>query len=225
MSTRRALVIVDVQNDFCEGGSLAGAGGADVAARVADLVTSPDHPYAAVVATADWHHAPGAHWAPPGESPDYASTWPVHCAAGSPGAQPHPALEPALGRVEAVFRKGWDEAAYSGFEGRTDDAAATDGEPAEPAEQAERAAHGPAGTSLADWLTARDVTALDIVGIATDYCVSATALDAARLGFDTRVLLDLTAAVAPDTREQSIATMRAAGVEVTTTTDSKEQHA
>ena len=99
----RALVIVDVQNDFCEGGSLAVAGGADVAARIADFVAAHRGDYAAIVATADWHIDPGDHFS---ETPDFVDSWPVHCVAGTPGAEPHPGVEPAMAHVEAVFRKG-----------------------------------------------------------------------------------------------------------------------
>ena len=187
-----ALIIVDVQNDFCEGGSLAVAGGADVARRVAEHVLASTGRYAAVVATADWHHDPGEHWAAPGTDPDYRSSWPVHCRVGSGGEQFHPGLGPALPHVEAVFRKGQRTAAYSGFEGFTGDADATVG--------------------LAEWLRRRGVRAVDVVGIATDYCVMATAVDAARAGFDTSVLLDLTAGVDPTTTATAVKTMRDVGV-------------
>ncbi|WP_288798769.1 isochorismatase family protein [uncultured Arsenicicoccus sp.] len=184
----RVLLIVDVQGDFCEGGSLAVAGGAAVARDVASLVLSREGRYAAVVATQDWHEDPGGHWAP---QPDYVDTWPVHCAAGSSGADFHEGLRPALGSVDAVVRKGRRSAAYSGFEGVTDD-----------------------GETLAQWLSSRGITAVDCVGIATDHCVRATALDAASAGLRTRVLLDLTAGVAPDTTERALDELRAAGVEL-----------
>ncbi len=193
-SPRRALVIVDVQNDFCEGGSLDVAGGADVARRVADLVTTSADRYAAVVATADWHHDPGDHWAPAGTDPDYSQTWPVHCRVGSGGEDFHPALAPALPQIEAVFRKGHHSAAYSGFEGFTGEADATEG--------------------LAEWLRGRDVEAIDVVGIATDFCVMATAVDGARAGFDVTVLVDLTAGVAEDSTATALDTMRHAGVTI-----------
>jgi nicotinamidase/pyrazinamidase len=183
----RALIIVDVQNDFCEGGSLAVAGGAAVARGVSSLLASPGHGYAHVVATQDFHIDPGSHFS---EHPDYAVSWPPHCVAGSAGADFHPDLDTA--GVEAVFRKGAHAAAYSGFEG-TDDQ----------------------GTPLADWLRAHDVDQVDVAGIATDYCVRATAADAAATGLRTRVLLGLTAGVDPGTTADAIATLRAAGVEVT----------
>ena len=191
-SPTRALIIVDVQNDFCEGGSLAVTGGAAVAARVAEhVLRSPDR-YAAVVATADWHLDPGEHWAPPGTDPDFSTSWPVHCRVGSGGEELHPALAPVLPHLEAVFRKGQDTAAYSGFEGYTGEGDATVG--------------------LAEWLRRRDVTAVDIVGIATDHCVRATALDAAGAGFDTTVLVDLTAGVDAATSRAALEAMEHAGV-------------
>lgn len=180
----RALIIIDVQNDFCEGGSLAVAGGASVAGRISALLATTEYDH--VVATQDFHIDPGSHFS---SHPDYVATWPVHCVAGSAGAQFHPNLD--VSGVEAVFRKGAHEAAYSGFEGATGD-----------------------GVALADWLRDRDVDSVDIVGIATDYCVRATALDAADVGFETRVLLDLTAGVAADTSERAVTEMRAAGVNV-----------
>src|SRR6476469_2731681 len=116
--TKRALVIVDVQNDFCEGGSLAVEGGAEVARQVSEHVSRHAADYDHVVATADWHVDPGSHFS---QSPDYVDSWPVHCVADSEGADFHPRLAGALGHVEAVFRKGEHAAAYSGFEGRSDD--------------------------------------------------------------------------------------------------------
>ena len=107
----RALIIVDVQNDFCEGGSLAVAGGAAVARAISERLAT-DHDYAHVVATKDFHVDPGAHFS---DHPDYAASWPPHCVAGTPGADFHPNLD--TGEVEAVFAKGAHAAAYSGFEG------------------------------------------------------------------------------------------------------------
>jgi nicotinamidase/pyrazinamidase len=191
----RALLIVDVQNDFCEGGSLAVAGGTSVVGSINALLAGNSRGdgaiseqgvrYDHVVATQDHHIDPGGHFS---EHPDYASSWPRHCVAGTPGADFHPDLHTA--GIEAVFRKGAYRAAYSGFEGAAD------------------------GVGLADWLRARGVDEVDIVGIATDYCVRATALDAARAGFNTRVLVDLTAGVAPDSTAAALAEMRGAGVEL-----------
>ncbi|HSU73703.1 MAG TPA: isochorismatase family protein [Terrabacter sp.] len=184
----RALVIVDVQNDFCEGGSLAVAGGAEVAREVSEHVSRHAADYDHVVATADWHIDPGPHFS---QTPDYVDSWPVHCVAGSEGAEFHARLAGALGHVEAVFRKGEHAAAYSGFEGRAD----VDGR-----------------TSLADWLGQRGVSHVDVVGIATDHCVRATAADAQREGFRTTVLLDLTAGVSRSTTDSALSELREAGV-------------
>ena len=184
----RALIVVDVQNDFCEGGSLAVAGGSAVAAAISDYLASGAG-YAHVVASRDYHIDPGDHFS---DHPDFAASWPPHCVVGTPGAQFHPRLDTS--RVQAVFSKGAHAAAYSAFEGADD-----------------------AGTSLADWLRERDVEALDVVGIATDYCVRATALDAARAGFATQVLLGMTAGVAPATTQEAVDALRAAGVELTGT--------
>ncbi len=184
----RALVIVDVQNDFCEGGSLAVAGGAAVAAGITQHVIHHAADYTHVVATADWHIDPGAHFS---ETPDFVDSWPVHCVADSPGAEFHPDLAGAVRRVEAVFRKGEFAAAYSGFEGRGDDAEAS---------------------SLVSWLRARDVEHVDVVGIATDHCVRATALDSREAGFTTTVLLDLTAGVARPTTDAALEQLAGAGV-------------
>jgi len=179
---RTALLVVDVQNDFCEGGSLAVAGGAEVAARISGLLARASYDHA--VATRDHHRDPGSHFA---EQPDYVDSWPPHCVVGTPGADFHPALETA--RIEAIFDKGETAAAYSGFEGRDR-----------------------AGTALAAWLRQRSIQAVDVAGIATDYCVVATALDARAAGFEVRVLLDLTAGVAPETTAAALDAMRKAGI-------------
>lgn len=113
---KKALIIVDVQNDFCEGGSLAVEGGAAVATAISDHVTAHRSDYAHIVATRDFHLDPGAHFS---DEPDYVDTWPPHCVIGTPGADFHPNL--ALAPIEAVFSKGRESAAYSGFEGVSDD--------------------------------------------------------------------------------------------------------
>ncbi|MZD07844.1 isochorismatase family protein [Streptomyces sp. SID5785] len=189
---RRALIVVDVQNDFCEGGSLAVAGGADVAAAITDLIgQAGGGGYQHVVATRDHHIDPGDHFA---AAPDYVHSWPPHCVAGTEGVGFHPNFAPAVasGAIDAVFDKGAHSAAYSGFEGADEN-----------------------GSSLADWLRAHEITEVDVVGIATDHCVRATALDAAREGFRTQVLLDLTAGVAAGTTEAALEELRSAGVELT----------
>jgi len=187
----RALILVDVQNDFCDGGSLAVAGGAEVARRISSHVLEHAQEYAAIVATADWHDDPGGHFS---EHPDYVNSWPAHCRIGTDGALFHPAALPAFAHVEAVFRKGLHEAAYSGFDGFTTE--------------------GAARVALADWLRDRAVEQVDVAGIATDHCVRATALDAADEGFETTVLLDLTAGVARRTTEAALVAMREADIEL-----------
>ncbi|MFJ5721663.1 isochorismatase family protein [Streptomyces sp. NPDC093149] len=185
---RRALIVVDVQKDFCEGGSVPVKGGADRAVAIADLIRQADGQYAHVVATRDHHIDPGAHFS---EHPDFQNSFPVHCVVGGEGGEFHPDFAPAVtsGAVEEVFYKGAHSASKSGFEGAAED-----------------------GTSLTDWLRARDVTDLDVVGIATDHCVKATALDGVRAGFEVRVLLDYTAGVAADTTSTAITELRRAGV-------------
>ena len=186
----RALIVVDVQNDFCEGGSLAVAGGAAVAAAISEYLAGPEGTgYEHVIASRDYHIDPGDHFS---SHPDFAGSWPPHCVAGTPGAQFHPRLDTS--HVDVVFSKGAHEAAYSAFEGADE-----------------------TGTPLVDWLRQRGVGALDVVGIATDYCVRATALDAAREGFATRVLLGLTAGVDPVTTQEALDELRAAGVSLTGT--------
>jgi nicotinamidase/pyrazinamidase len=181
-----ALIVIDVQNDFCEGGSLAVAGGADVAAAISTELAIGgrwDH----VVATQDYHIDPGPHF---GNPPDFVDSWPPHCVVGTDGVRFHPNL--VTDRFEAVFRKGRHAAAYSGFEG-----------------------HDADGTGLDDWLRRHAVTEVEVVGIATDHCVRATALDAAAAGYATTVRLDLTAGVAPTTTAAALDRLRSAGVTLT----------
>ena len=187
----RALILVDVQNDFCEGGSLAVAGGSEVARRISAYVRAHAQDYALIVATADWHDDPGTHFA---EHPDYVNSWPAHCRIGTDGALFHPDAVPAFEHVEAVFRKGMHEAAYSGFDGFTTE--------------------GDTRVALADWLRERAVEQVDVVGIATDHCVRATALDATEEGFETTVMLDLTAGVARLTTQAALVAMREADIEL-----------
>ncbi|WP_182524264.1 isochorismatase family protein [Nocardioides dongkuii] len=188
----RALIVVDVQNDFCEGGSLPVAGGAQVAHDITRLLTAwaerlPDAPdYAHVVATKDHHIDPGDHWS---RDPDFVTSWPVHCRVGTDGEAFHPNLDPQP--FDAVFLKGEHAAAYSGFEGRT-----------------------AAGVPLTDWLRDHGVTDVDVCGLATDHCVRATVLDAVREGFAVRLLPALCAGVAPATTEAALSEMLEAGVGV-----------
>lgn len=181
----RALLVVDVQNDFCEGGSLAVIGGAAVARAISDRLDIGDYDHA--VATRDHHIDPGGHFS---KAPDYIDTWPAHCVAGTRGADLHPDLDRT--NLELVFDKGEYAAAYSGFEGITD----ADGRP------------------LLDWLRAHHIDSVEIVGIATDHCVRATALDAVAGGLTTAVRLDLTAGVARTTVDLALEQMREAGAEL-----------
>ncbi|MGZ4792527.1 MAG: isochorismatase family protein [Ilumatobacteraceae bacterium] len=175
---RRCLVIVDVQRDFCDdqpGATLGVPFGGKVAGLIGDHLRSSIHDYVLVVLTSDWHVDPGPHFS---ESPDYRDSWPRHCVAETIGATWHPQLEAALSDIEGrvptvVIRKGSYQAAYSGFEGF------------------EQSDH----RSLDEVLRGASIESLDIVGIATDHCVAATALDALARGYSTRVLGSLTAAV------------------------------
>ena len=183
----RALIIVDVQNDFTTG-SLATARGPEVAGTIANYIgddlAEMNH-YSHIIATQDWHIDPGAHFS---ETPDFVDSWPRHCVADTEGSQMHPSLADAP--IEAYFRKGEYEAAYSGFEGKAD------------------------GVALADWLRERGVTEFDVTGIATDHCVRATVLDGLKAGFSVRVLTGMCAAVDNDRGDAAFAEMEAAGAEL-----------
>jgi nicotinamidase/pyrazinamidase len=189
---KRALIVVDVQNDFCEGGSLPVAGGAEVAYRIGTLLhhwtaedpKAPD--YAAAVAVREHHIDPGSHFS---DNPDFVTSWPPHCLADTDGAAFHPNLDPQP--FDAIFMKGEHSAAYSGFDGHTVE-----------------------GATLAEWLRTHEITDVDVCGIATDHCVRATTLDAVREGFKARVLTDLIAGVAEDTSKAAIEEMRAAGAAI-----------
>jgi len=202
----KALIIVDVQNDFCAGGALATDRGAKVAALISEYVEDNHHRYEAVVATQDWHIDPGAHFS---DTPDFVDSWPVHCVANTEGAEIHPNLDTDY--IEAYFRKGRYEAAYSGFEGLQ-----------APEESVMTGEHEPGATlddegpktPLADWLDKHEIQDVDIVGIATDYCVLATAKDAVDAGYETRVLIDLTAPVHEDKLDEVIAEMEDEGITV-----------
>ncbi|RUR01401.1 isochorismatase family protein [Labedella endophytica] len=177
----RALLIVDVQNDFTEGGALGVDGGGAVAEGVTAFVRRTSGAYSVVVASRDWHddgNSNGGHFAD-GE-PDFMDTWPRHCVAGTPGADYHPALDASL--VDVHVRKGQGVPAYSLFEGTTDD-----------------------GASATAALVDRGVTEVDVVGIATDHCVRATALDAIEHGLHVRILTDLVAGVAPEPSAAALA--------------------
>ena len=187
MSTStRALIVVDVQPTFCEGGALPSPGANAVAERVARYVERHGGEYAAVVTTQDWHIDPGAHFS---DEPDFVDTWPPHGVAGTAEAELHPALAGLT--FDASVRKGMYAAAYSGFEGVDDE-----------------------GRTLEEILRARGVTAADVVGLVESHCVKETALDARRRGLETRVLTDLTVPVTPELGASAREEMVAAGVEL-----------
>lgn len=187
----RALLIVDVQNDFTEGGALGVDGGDAVAAGITRLLTKSAGEYRAIIASRDWHSADGdngGHFATT-EAPDFVSTWPVHCVEGTDGAAYDPGLD--VTAVTHHVKKGLGAPAYSLFEGRTDD-----------------------GHGAADILAERGILEVDIVGIATDYCVRASALDAISHGLRVRVLTDLIAGVAVDSSDAALAELAHAGADL-----------
>jgi len=187
----RALVIVDVQNDFTEGGALGVQGGAAVAAAITEHLREHPDDYDVVIASRDWHDADndnGGHFALEGD-PDFVTTWPPHCMAGTDGAEYHPDIDTGL--IDIHVRKGQGVPAYSIFEGTTDD-----------------------GRRLVTALDELGVTDVDVVGIATDYCVLASARDALAAGRRVRVLSDLVAGVAPETSAAALRDLAAAGAEV-----------
>jgi nicotinamidase/pyrazinamidase len=207
----RALIIVDVQNDFCEGGALPVDGGADLAAEITEYVDAHHGQFDHIVATQDWHIDPGAHFS---AEPDFLDSWPRHCVAGTSGAELHPDLDTEY--IQAVFRKGQYTAAYSGFEGllAPDDAVPTGERKAANAGAADAVfADAEDAIGLDDWLQSHDVEDVVVVGIATDYCVMATALDAVQAGYSVTVLRSLTAGIAEDL-EDAVAEMELGGVEV-----------
>jgi len=185
-TAKRALVIVDLQNDFCEGGSLGVDGGAAVARRVSEYAAHNRDRYALVVASRDYHIEPGGHFS---DDPDFRDSWPAHCVVGTSGADFHPALD--VDHLDGLFSKGAYSAAYSAFEAVDD-----------------------RGRTLEQVLREEGVEELDMVGLATDYCVRSTTLDALRAGFRARVLTDLVAGVNPDTTAAALDEMAAAGVQL-----------
>ena len=171
----RGLLIVDVQNDFCEGGSLGVDGGSAVAARVTDFLVRQAQNYDVIIASRDWHNPSddnGGHFAKKGEEPNFVTTWPAHCVAGTAGAEYHPAFDTSA--VTHHIKKGQGKPAYSLFEGHTD-----------------------GGDTALDVLRKHGVSEVDVVGIATDHCVLASSRDALRAGLSVRVFTDLVAPVSP----------------------------
>jgi nicotinamidase/pyrazinamidase len=184
MPAGRAIIVVDPQPDFFEGGALPVPGATRTAQEIAEYLRARGEEYALRIVTQDWHQDPGDHWS---ESPDYVTTWPVHCAADSSGAQIHASL--ADQSWDVVIRKGLHEGAYSGFEGRSEN-----------------------GSTLAEVLGTAGVKDVTVVGFATDHCVKATALDARALGLSVAVALDLCAGVDPVTTRAAIDEMTEAGI-------------
>jgi len=188
----RVLFVIDVQNDFCEGGSLGVDGGAELAKRITSFIALNRGDYSVVIASRDWHDAHndnGGHFAQPSEEPDFVATWPPHCIAGSSGAEYQKNLDTEL--IDIHIEKGQGKPAYSIFEGVTPD-----------------------GQPLEDVLQELEVTDVDVVGIATDYCVLASALDAKSAHLNVRVLAELTAGVAAETSERALQKLEAFGVDV-----------
>ncbi len=188
----RALFIIDGQNAFTEGGALGVDGGGDVARGITRLLAAEPYRYDHVLASRDWHEATGdngGHFAAAGVVPDFSTTWPSHCGQGTHGAENHPDLD--VTAVDFHLRKGQGAPAYSIFEGTTED-----------------------GVPLADLLALHDITDIDVVGLATDYCVLASALDAVHQGKRVRILADLVAGVAPATSAAALDRLRDAGAEI-----------
>lgn len=179
---RRALIVVDVQPTFCEGGSLPVAGGNACARRIRDFLDTV--PYEVVVASQDWHISPGAHFS---ENPDFVDSWPPHARAGSDEAELHPVLRDVAWTIRV--RKGMYAAAYSAFDGVSEDS-----------------------LSLDEALRAYEVSDVDVVGLAQSHCVCATAVDAVSLGYQVRVLTDLTEPVSEELGRAAAEKMREAGV-------------
>ncbi|KFI51782.1 isochorismatase family protein [Bifidobacterium biavatii] len=196
----KALIIVDVQPTFCEGGELGVDGGNAVAERIAAYVTAHRGAYAVITTTQDWHIEPGAHWS---EHPDFVDTWPVHGKAGTPNAELHPAIR-AL-NIAHHFKKGQYSAAYSGFEGIEDNTNLIQS-------REEVVAAQQAGHTLANMLQAADITQVDVVGIAESHCVKETALDARKLGYQVAVFEDLTVPVSEELGVTARKDMTAAGI-------------
>jgi len=185
----KALFIIDVQNDFCEGGSLAVSGGAAVAAGITEYLKGNRSTYDLIIASRDWHDAGndnGGHFAPIGEAPDFVNNWPVHCVSGTSGAEYHPNLD--ISNVDVQIYKGQGKPSYSIFEGADEQ-----------------------GTPIHEILSARGVDSVDVVGLATDYCLLASALGAKELGLDVSVLTNLVAGVAPESSADALEKLSAAG--------------
>lgn len=188
----KALFVIDVQVDFCEGGTLACDGGAAVAAAITKHITQRRSEYDYVIASRDWHtpnSLNAGHFPEPGEEPDFVNTWPLHCIAGERGAEYHPNLDSAL--IDIHIKKGQDANGYSIFDGVDE-----------------------SGTAFGELMTQLGISEVDVVGIATDYCVRASSLDANRHGIGVRVITSLTAGVSAKSIEAAIDEMVDAGIKV-----------
>lgn len=188
----KALFIIDVQNDFCEGGALACPGGAQVAKDITKFLNANPDAYDFVIASRDWHtpHSSNAgHFPKAGEAPDFISTWPLHCIAGEPGANYHPNLDQSL--IDVHLKKGQGQPGYSIFEGTTD-----------------------SGERIQQLLPRLSIESVDVVGIATDHCVLASAMDAKAFGLGVQVITSLTAGVGKLSTEDAIDQMVDAGITV-----------
>jgi len=187
MSSSRALLIVDVQPTFCEGGELAVPGGNLVAGRIAEHLRAHRAEYQLTITSQDWHQDPGPHFS---EHPDFVDTWPPHGLAGTPNAELHPAVAAALGPTGAdvTIKKGLREAAYSAFDGTAPD-----------------------GRTLAEVLASAGIGELDVCGIAESHCVRASALDALSAGLAVRLLTDLTVPVTAESGAAARAEISSAG--------------
>ncbi len=196
----RALLVVDVQHDFCEGGALAVEGGAALASAITEYARAHRDEYAEIVASRDWHRAAGSngeHFALPPDSPDYAGTWPAHCVADTEGAAYEPGFDVSVATVEV--RKGYGWPAYSMFEG---------------SDTGERGGGVRGFPTLAALLRDRAVEAVDVAGIAADYCCLATARSALAEGLAVRVRCDLQVGVAPDSTQAAFAALETEGAEL-----------
>ena len=191
----KALFVIDVQNDFCEGGALACQGGAQVAANITAYLSASRSDYDFVIASRDWHtpnSLNGGHFPTQGNEPDFVNTWPLHCIAGESGAEYHANLDASL--IDIHIKKGQGHHGYSIFEGVTD-----------------------SGEKLQELIQRLGITEVDVVGIATDYCVRASALDANNSGLQVRVITSLTAGVSAASTEAAIDELVDAGVRVAAT--------
>lgn len=188
----KALFVIDVQVDFCEGGALACSGGAHAAQKITEYLRENKSNYDFVIASRDWHtpnSLNGGHFPESGTEPDFVNHWPLHCIAGTEGAEYHPNLDSSL--IDIHIKKGQGAHGYSIFEGTTED-----------------------GETFAELISRLCITEVDVVGIATDYCVRASSLDAISSGLSVRVITSLTAGVSPDSTERAIDELVDAGAQV-----------